>query len=186
MDVENFIVNDSIALATGSSVTGEGSILTESSTIPWTSIDPNTLPAGLGDGDDNTQLSESEVEDFVNNDGIDLHEDTTLAGQILVTTPLDCADGQILSFDGLTTSWYCIDFSTVIDQDSDGNHSAVVDHFQTGAGTSIPVYWPGGGVLPGLTTTASRSDIFAYRTFDGENIATAGLYAVVVGQNFAN
>ena len=53
-------------------------------------------------------------------------------------------------------------------------------------GTSIPVYWPGGGVLPGVTTTASRSDIFAYRTFDGENIATAGLYAVVVGQNFAN
>ena len=119
-DVENFIVNDSIALAAGSSITGEGSILTESSTIPWTSIDPNTLPTGLEDGDDNTQLSESEVEDFVNNDGIDLHEDTTLAGQILVTTPLDCTDGQILSFDGLTSSWYCIDFSTVIDQDSDG------------------------------------------------------------------
>ena len=78
------------------------------------------------------------------------------------------------------------EFTLRIDQDSDGNHSAVVDHFQTGAGTSIPVYWPGGGVLPGVTTTASRSDIFAYRTFDGENIATAGLYAVVVGQNFAN
>jgi hypothetical protein len=78
------------------------------------------------------------------------------------------------------------EFTLRIDQDSDGNHSAVVDHFQTGAGTSIPVYWPGGGVLPGVTTTASRSDIFAYRTFDGENITTAGLYAVVVGQNFAN
>jgi hypothetical protein len=78
------------------------------------------------------------------------------------------------------------EFTLRIDQDSNGNHSAVVDHFQTGAGTSIPVYWPGGGVLPGVTTTASRSDIFAYRTFDGENIATAGLYAVVVGQNFAN
>jgi hypothetical protein len=78
------------------------------------------------------------------------------------------------------------EFTLKIDQDSDGNHYAVVDHFQTGAGTSIPVYWPGGGVLPGVTTTASRSDIFAYRTFDGENIATAGLYAVVVGQNFAN
>ena len=78
------------------------------------------------------------------------------------------------------------EFTLKIDQDSDGNHYAVVDHFQTGAGTSIPVYWPGGGVLPGVTTTASRSDIFAYKTFDGENIATAGLYAVVVGQNFAN
>ena len=78
------------------------------------------------------------------------------------------------------------EFTLRIDQDSDGDHYAVVDHFQTGAGTSIPVYWPGGGVLPGVTTTANRSDIFAYRTFDGENIATAGLYAVVVGQNFAN
>ena len=78
------------------------------------------------------------------------------------------------------------EFTLRIDQDSDGDHYAVVDHFQTGAGTSIPVYWPGGGVLPGVTTTANRSDIFAYRTFDGENIASAGLYAVVVGQNFAN
>ena len=33
------------------------------------------------------------------------------------------------------------EFTLKIDQDSDGNHYAVVDHFQTGAGTSIPVYW---------------------------------------------
>ena len=46
-DVEIFVINESIALATGSSIAGEGIILTESSTIPWTNIDPNTLPSGL-------------------------------------------------------------------------------------------------------------------------------------------
>jgi hypothetical protein len=79
------------------------------------------------------------------------------------------------------------EFTLRIDQDSTGNRLVGIDTFKTsGGGFSIPVYWPGGGVLPGVTTTASRSDIYSFKTFDGTNITSSGLYGVVVGQNFAN
>ena len=76
-------------------------------------------------------------------------------------------------------------FTLRIDQDSTGGHSVGIDTFKNSSGTSIPVYWPGGGVLPGVTTTASRSDIYSFKTFDGKNVTSAGLYGVVGGQNFA-
>ena len=50
---------------------------------------------------------------------------------------------------------------------------------------AIPVYWPGGGVLPIVTTTADRSDIYSFKLFDGDNVTSSGLYGVVGGQNFA-
>jgi len=46
----------------------------------------------------------------------------------------------------------------------------------------IPVFWPGGGVLPITTPTANRSDIYTFKTFDGGS----NWYGVVVGQNFLN
>ena len=52
--------------------------------------------------------------------------------------------------------------------------------FRTGAGTSIPVHFPGGNVIPGITTTAERSDIYTYKTFDGGD----NFFGVVGGQNF--
>ena len=76
-------------------------------------------------------------------------------------------------------------FTLKIDQDSTGGHSVGIDTFKDNGGTAIPVYWPGGGVLPGVTTTASRSDIYSFKTFDGSNITSSGLYGVVGGQNFA-
>ena len=50
--------------------------------------------------------------------------------------------------------------------------------------TPIPVYWPG-GVVPTVTTTANRTDIYSFKFFDGSSITTAGLYGVVGGQNFS-
>jgi hypothetical protein len=50
----------------------------------------------------------------------------------------------------------------------------------TGGPSSIPVYWPGGGVLPIVTPTANRTDIYTFNTYDGGS----SWYAVVVGQNF--
>jgi hypothetical protein len=76
-------------------------------------------------------------------------------------------------------------FTIRIQQDSTGGRSVGIDTFRTIGGVSIPVYWPGGGILPGVTTTANRSDIYSFKTFDGNNITTAGLYGVVGGQNFA-
>ena len=75
-------------------------------------------------------------------------------------------------------------FTVKILQDSDGGHSVGIDTFKDGSGTAIPVYWPG-GVLPIVTPTADRSDIYSFKTFDGDDITSAGLYGVVGGQNFA-
>jgi hypothetical protein len=77
-------------------------------------------------------------------------------------------------------------FTIRIDQDTTGGRTVGIDTFKTAGGVTIPVYWPGGGVLPIITPTASRSDIYTFKTFDGTNITSSGLYGIVVGQNFAN
>ena len=76
-------------------------------------------------------------------------------------------------------------FTVKILQDSTGGHSVGIDTFKDGSGTAIPVYWPGGGVLPIVTTTADRVDIYSFKLFDGDNVTSSGLYGVVGGQNFA-
>jgi len=73
-------------------------------------------------------------------------------------------------------------FTIKILQDSTGNHAVGIDTFRTIGGDAIPVYWPGGGVLPIITPTANRSDIYTFKTFDGGS----NWYGVVVGQNFNN
>jgi hypothetical protein len=52
--------------------------------------------------------------------------------------PPNCADGQILSYQASSQSWICIDFSTIIDQDSDGVLAwNDCDDNDTNAGSSI-------------------------------------------------
>ena len=51
-------------------------------------------------------------------------------------------------------------FTIKIVQDSTGGRSVGIDTFKNISGTAIPVYWPGGGVLPIVTTTADRADIY--------------------------
>jgi len=56
--------------------------------------------------------------------------------------------------------------------------------------TTIPVRWPGGGVKPGVTTTANRSDIYSFKIFNGNTLTSyspgTGIFGVVVGQNFVD
>ena len=78
------------------------------------------------------------------------------------------------------------EFTIKIDQDSTGGRTVGIDTFKDSVNVTIPVYWPGGGVLPIVTPTANRSDIYIFKIFDGSNITNVGLYGVVVGQNFAN
>lgn len=59
-------------------------------------------------------------------------------------------------------------------------YSVGIDTFRTSGGSVIPVYWPGGGVVPNVTTTANRTDIYSFKTFDGG----VSLFGVVGGQNF--
>jgi hypothetical protein len=72
-------------------------------------------------------------------------------------------------------------FSIKILQDGTGDRAVGIDTFKTSGGTAIPVNWPGGGVVPIMTQTASRADIYSYKTFDGGS----SFYGVVGGQNFA-
>jgi hypothetical protein len=69
-------------------------------------------------------------------------------------------------------------FTIKILQDTTG-YSVGIDTFKTSVGGAIPVYWPG-GVLPIVTITASKEDIYSFMTFDGGS----SLYGVVGGQNF--
>ena len=71
-------------------------------------------------------------------------------------------------------------FSILITQDTTG-YSVGIATFKDSGGSAIPVKFPGGGVLPVVTTTASKSDIYSFKTFDGGST----LFGVVGGQNFA-
>jgi len=71
-------------------------------------------------------------------------------------------------------------FTIKVLQDSTG-YSVGIDTFKTSGGSSIPVYWPGGGIIPVVTTTANKTDIYSFMTFDGGS----SLFGVVGGQNFA-
>ena len=52
-----------------------------------------------------------------------------------------------------------------------------------GGEVPIPIYWPG-GVIPVVTTTASKTDIYSFKIFDGDNPTSVGLYGVIGGQNY--
>jgi hypothetical protein len=71
-------------------------------------------------------------------------------------------------------------FTIKIAQNATGGYAVGIDTFKTSGGATIPVYWPGGGVLPIVTSTASRSDVYSFRTFD----SGSSWYGVIVGQNF--
>ena len=58
--------------------------------------------------------------------------------------------------------------------------TVAVDVFETTAGVSIPVNWPG-GVVPVMTSVAGSVDVYSYITFDGGT----SLYGVIGGQNFS-
>ena len=73
-------------------------------------------------------------------------------------------------------------FTVRITQDAVGNRSfTALDTFKNLSGGNIPVYWSAGGVVPGITTFASRTDIYSFKTFD----SGASFYGVTGGQNFA-
>ena len=74
-------------------------------------------------------------------------------------------------------------FTVKITQDATGSRNVGIDTFYVGAGATFPVYWPG-GLVPIVTPTASRSDVYSFKIFDGANISTAGMFGVIGGQNY--
>ena len=97
-DVIGYVEAETINLQSGSQVNGVA-IATQDD-LNWSSI--ANRPAGLDDGDDNTQLSQSDVVSYVVQAGIDLHADTTIGGQIIQTgtdqdtlSGISCSNGQV-------------------------------------------------------------------------------------------
>jgi hypothetical protein len=107
----------------------------------------------------------------------------------IVTVDLSIAQNFLLSATANVNSFTIANppsevssFTIKITQDATGGRIIDIDDFKTSGGFAIPVYWPGGGIIPVITPTAGRSDIYTFKTFDGG----ANWYGVVVGQNFLN
>ena len=107
----------------------------------------------------------------------------------IVTVDLSIAQNFLLSATAPVNEFRIINppsevssFTIIITQDATGGKTIDIDDFKTSSGSLIPVFWPGGGVIPSITPTANRSDIYTFKTFDGG----ANWYGVIVGQNFLN
>ena len=71
-------------------------------------------------------------------------------------------------------------FTVKLAQNGTGNFNVGIDTFKDTGGNSLDVYWPS-GVVPIVTTTADKTDIYSFKTFDGGG----SLYGIVGGQNFS-
>lgn len=100
-------------------IDSSGSWVGQPITIDWSDIDQSSIPSYITDGDDNTQLSETQVETFITNGGIDLNASATINGEVIIGTPTTCSAGQVLVYQG-SNAWICSDFATMLDSDSDG------------------------------------------------------------------
>jgi hypothetical protein len=107
-------------------IDGSRNWIGEPITVDWSQV--QNIPAYVSDGDDNTQLSEGEVENYVTNNGISLHQDTTLNGEEILTLGTDsdtladisCSDGDVPKWDEVTTQWSCgLDKDTLADLNCD-------------------------------------------------------------------
>ena len=100
-------------------IDGSGNWVGQPITVDWNNIDPNTIPSYIADGDDNTQLSETEVETFITNGAIDLASGSQVGGANIVTTATDsdtlaglsCSMGEIAGWNG--SAWTCTSDSTL-------------------------------------------------------------------------
>ena len=159
-----------------------GTIITTVDSVGVSSVGiGSTLPTALLDVGGHTKLktySEAVASPTITTNEVTL--DLSLAQSFTITATEDINAFVLTNTPSGSTS-----FTVKIVQDSIGGHSVGIDTFKNISGTSVPVYWPGGGVLPIVTTTADRTDIYSFKTFDGDNITSSGLYGVVGGQNFA-
>jgi hypothetical protein len=103
----------------------------------------------------------------------------------VVTVDLSKAQNFLLSATANVNSFTIINpptetssFTIKITQDATGGELDIDDLYNW----CSYVYWPGGGVIPIITPTANRSDIYTFKTFDGGS----NWYGIVVGQNFLN
>jgi hypothetical protein len=91
----------------------DGSWIGPTMNLSWNDL--QGMPSDFADGVDNdTVLSESEVEDFVTNGSLDLAEGTTIGGKEFQEA-ISCQQGEILRWDGIL-GWNC-DTDSVLTSD---------------------------------------------------------------------
>ena len=105
--------------------------------------------------------------------------DLSQAQSFICTATSDISGFRLYNIPSESTS-----FTIKMSQDGTGSRAVGIDTFYVGGGSTFPVYWPG-GVVPVVTTTASRTDIYSFKIFDGTNVSSVGMYGIVGGQNFA-
>lgn len=113
-------------------IDGNGSWVGPTIATSWSDI--TGVPSDIADGDNDTQLSESQVEGFITNSAIDLASSSSVAGSPILTesstlspawsniqnrpsglddgdddslADLSCADGQSVVYDAGSSSWTC-------------------------------------------------------------------------------
>ena len=92
----------------GSQIDG-ADILTSADTLEpeWTNI--QNRPNGLDDGDDDTQLSQSEVVGYVENGSVNLANGSQVNSRNIVGQPSVCTGGQVLVYNASSNDWECGD-----------------------------------------------------------------------------
>ena len=117
-EIIDAVTAQTIDLAFGSMVAGS-TILTTTDTLSVSWDNVTDIPFDLADGDDDSALTEGEVETYISNGAIDLNQSTTIAGKNIVTSTT-CTTGEVLSYDADAESWICTSFQALLDNDGDG------------------------------------------------------------------
>ncbi|MEC8379125.1 MAG: hypothetical protein VXZ96_02310, partial [Myxococcota bacterium] len=134
-------------------IDGTGNWVGQPITVDWSQINPSTIPSDIIDGDDNTQLSETQVENYITNGGINLATGSQVNSSDIVTAStfgsylspeladgdndllagLSCTPGEILGYDG--NDWVCVSDNT-LDATEVGDYIAN-NAYDLNAGTTI-------------------------------------------------
>ena len=183
------IITSSSYNFTGGTGTINAGIVTTATLVVGTGgtvITTNTTSVGIGTTVPRTKLDvEGTIRIKTSREAVE----TLSITSNVVTVDLSSAQNFLLTATDNVNSFTIINppsevssFTIRITQDATGGRVIDIDDFRTSGGSLIPVFWPGGGVLPIITPTANRSDIYTFKTFDGGS----NWYGIVVGQNFLN
>lgn len=80
------VVASEVSIGSQAVINTQGEWVGPAISVGWGDIDPATIPGDLADGDNNTQLSEGQVEGYVTNDAISLSPGSSIQSQGLLLT----------------------------------------------------------------------------------------------------
>ena len=133
-------------------------------TVDWSAI--TSIPSDLADGDNDTQLSEGQVEGYITNGALSLNGGTTLAGQAILTEAastlddLSCSSGELVGWNG--TTWSCLSDNSL--------DESTVESFVTNAPIDLAANSTMGGAQ--IETELTDNDTLANLSCAVDQVAT--------------